>query len=188
MITEAAGPARIDALLRLFERAASPCFCRFWSFGGTKNEWLDRCAFHADENARELAAAIASGEETGVVAIADDEVVGWMKLGRRSQVPKLRRLPVYRSLDLGDEETTYSIGCLLVDPAWRRKGVARAMVEAAPALVRAWGGRAIEAYPRRASSPLHDEEALLGHEQLYVDLGFRVVHDVAPYPVYRNVL
>ena len=28
----------------LFDAAGSPCFCRFWHFTGTNNEWLDRCA------------------------------------------------------------------------------------------------------------------------------------------------
>ena len=188
MITEAVSATRTAALIVLFERASSPCFCRFWHFTGTKNEWLERCAFRPEDNANELAIAIAAGDETGVIAIDGDDVIGWMKVARRRRLPKLRRLPVYKSLDLGDEDTTFAIGCLLVDPAWRKKGVARAMLSAAPDLARSLGGRALEAYPRRASHPLYDEEAFLGPEALYVDLGWKAVHDVAPYPVYRTVL
>ena len=36
--------ATLDALAALFERAESPCFCRYWHFEGDKNAWLDRCA------------------------------------------------------------------------------------------------------------------------------------------------
>ena len=121
--------------------------------------------------------------------IADeDRIVGWMKLSARAVVPKLRALPVYRSLDLGPEDTTLSIGCLLVDPRARRRGVARALVTGAETHARARGARAIEAYPRRSSEPLHDEEAWQGPEQLFRELGFAPVVDLAPYPVYRKVL
>ncbi|MBX3231607.1 MAG: GNAT family N-acetyltransferase [Labilithrix sp.] len=179
----------LAGLQALFAAAHSSCYCRWWHFGGTKNEWLDRCAHRPEENAAEQAAAVRAGEAgaRGLVAIDDaGAVVGWLKLTPRSAVRKLRSLPVYRSLDLGDEETTWSIGCLLVRPDRRRHGVARALVLAAPAFVRAGGGRAIEAYPRRADYPLSDEEAWHGHEAMYRAAGFEVVHDEPPYPVLRR--
>lgn len=188
----AVAPELLAAVRGLFGRASSSCFCRFWHFQGTKNEWLDRCANAPEANAHELERAVSAGDPSAraLVALerATGDAIGWMKLTARSEVPKLRALPVYRALDLGDERTTFSIGCLLVDPAQRRRGVARALVSAAPPFVARWGGRAIEAYPRRASAPLYDEEAWQGHEALFRELGFDVVHDVAPYPVYRKVL
>lgn len=185
---EALDEARLPSLLGLFEAASSPCFCRYWHFVGTKNEWLDRCANHPEENAAELEAAVRLHDPTarGLVAVDTNEiVVGWMKLTARAHLPKLRALPVYRSLDLGDDATTFSVGCILIHPDFRRRGVARALVRAAPSFVRAWGGRAVEAYPRRSSEPLHAEEAWQGPESVFVSEGFEVVHDVAPYPVYR---
>ena len=93
--------------------------------------------------------------------------VGWMKLAPRALLPKLRRQGVYRALDLGDDAGVWSIGCFLVHPDHRRHGVARALVEAAPEYVRAWGGRAVEAYPHRVPHPPHDEEAWMGPESLF---------------------
>jgi GNAT superfamily N-acetyltransferase len=189
---EIAGPEHAARLRALFDACASTCFCRYWHFTGTKNEWLERCALRPEENASELERALASGpDETarGLVAVTGDgDVVGWMKLTARAALPKLRALPVYRALDLGREETTFGVGCVLVDPRHRRRGVARALVEAAPERARAWGARAIEAYPRRSHDALHDEEAWQGPERIFVALGWEVVHDVAPYPVYRNVI
>jgi GNAT superfamily N-acetyltransferase len=179
------------ALARLFEAASSPCFCRYWHFTGNKNEWLDRCAHRPEENRAELEAALAAGDPSarGLVAIEDDgTVVGWMKLTPRAAVAKLRALPVYRALDLGPEDTTLSVGCFLIDPSARRRGVARALLGAAEAIGRASGARAVEGYPRRAAEPLHDEEAWQGPERVFVELGFEAVHDLAPYPVYRKVL
>jgi GNAT superfamily N-acetyltransferase len=191
MRVERATHAHFEQLRALFEACSSSCFCRWWHFEGTKNEWLDRCAHRPEENAGELERALASGDASGDgLVVIDDEgrVVGWMKLSPRAAVPKLRRLPVYRALDLGPEDTTFSIGCFLVDPRARRRGVARALVSAAAEHASARGARAIEAYPRRAAEPLHDEEAWQGPEQLFRELGFEAVHGVAPYPVYRKVL
>jgi GNAT superfamily N-acetyltransferase len=173
------------ALRALFDRVGSSCFCRYWHFRGNKNEWLDRCAHRPEENAAELDEALAGGGAEGLVAIDRDEVIGWMKLTPRLRVAKLRNLPVYRSLALGDEATTFAIGCFLVDPRHRRSGVALALLRAAPAIARARGAAALEAYPRRSSEPLHDEEAWQGPERIFVESGFHVIHDVAPYPVYR---
>lgn len=179
----------------LFADASSTCACRYWHFTGNKNAWLDRCAHAPEENMAEQRRAASEGDPTAEGLVALDEgapanapALGWMKLTRRSAVPKLRALPVYRGLDLGPEDTTYAIGCFLVAPAARRTGVARALLAAAEDHARAAGARAIEGYPRRSAEPLHDEEVWQGPEALFVGAGWDVVHDVAPYPVYRKVL
>jgi GNAT superfamily N-acetyltransferase len=181
----------------LFVRASSPCFCRWWHFAGTKNEWLARCATEPGVNRAEAEEAIARGDGSalGLVACDGTEVVGWLKLSPRASVPKLRRLPIYRALDLGPDEGVWSIGCFLVDPARRGQKVASTLLNAAPSYVRAQGGVAIEAYPRHAHEsehgPLHDDEALMGPEALFVGRGFvRVAEREAMkmYPVYRLTL
>jgi GNAT superfamily N-acetyltransferase len=183
----------LTQLHALFEAAASGCFCRYWHFEGTKNDWLDRSANRPEKNAAELDAAVRAKDPSarGLVArdpAAGSVVVGWMKLTARVHVPKLRNVPVYRSIELGDDVTTFSIGCFLVHPEARGRGVARALVEAAPAFVRRWGGRAIEAYPRRSAEPLHPEEAWQGPESVFVRAGYELVHDQPAYPVYRLLL
>ena len=191
MRIERVSPQHLEGLFALFEAASSSCFCRYWHFEGTKNEWLDRCAHRAEENRAELDAAVRERREDGegVVAVASDgTVVGWMKLVRRSAIPKLRRLPVYRSLDLGDEDATLAIGCFLVHPAHRRAGVARALIAGGEAIARERGASAIEAYPRRSTSPLYDEEAWQGPESAFVASGFEHVAGDPPYPVCRKVL
>lgn len=188
-------PATFPAFEALLAEAHSTCACRYWHFTGNKNAWLERCAFRPEENVAEQRAAVIARDGTaeGLLACrreaaAGDPALGWVKLARLDRVPKLRSLPVYRALDLGPEDVTLAIGCFLVSPAARRKGVARALVEGAVAHARAVGAHAIEGFPRRSSEPLYDEEVYQGPERLFVEAGFEVLHDVAPYPVYRKVL
>jgi GNAT superfamily N-acetyltransferase len=186
-------PALAAAWAALFEASGSACFCRWWHFEGGKNDWLARCFHEPGRNCDEQMALVQAGvpEARGLLAMEDgvgagpETAIGWMKLAPRASLPKLRRQGAYRPLDLGADEGVWSIGCLLVRRDRRRRGVARTLVEAAPAQVRAWGGAAVEAYPHRVAHALHDEEAWMGPEGLFVTLGWRAVHDVAPYPVYR---
>jgi GNAT superfamily N-acetyltransferase len=109
-----------------------------------------------------------------------------MKLAPRAAVPKLTSQSVYRSLAF--EPGTWTIGCFLVHPEYRQKGVARALVEAAETIVASWGGRFLEAHPRRSEVPLHDEEAWQGPERLFIERGWAKTHAMEPYPVYRKVI
>jgi hypothetical protein len=106
-------------------------------------------------------------------------------------VPKLYAQRVYRGLPCfeGDREGVFTIGCILVDPARRRSRVAESMLARAVTTVRERGGRAIEAFPRRAED-ISDAQAWTGPFSLYTRAGFRVVHDFAlqSYPVMRLVL
>jgi GNAT superfamily N-acetyltransferase len=178
------------AWVALFEGCGVACFCRYWHFAGGKNEWLARCFERPAENRDEQLARLGEGsdEAKGLVAVEGGVVVGWMKLAPRAIVGKLRRQGAYRGLDLGSDDGVWSIGCFLVHPEHRRRGVARALIEAADAQVRAWGGKAIEAYPHRAGYALRDEEAWMGPEGLLVKQGYVATHEDGPYPVYRKDL
>ena len=182
----------LPAWAALFEASGSACFCRWWHFEGTKNEWLARCFEDPARNRAEQSELVERGavEARGLLALEGDrdEAIGWIKLAPRALLPKLRRQGAYRPLDLGDDDGVWSVGCLLVRPDRRRQGVARALVRAAPDQVRAWGGRAVEAYPHRVAHALHDEEAWMGPESVFVTERWQLVHDIAPYPVYRKLL
>jgi GNAT superfamily N-acetyltransferase len=179
-----------DAWAALFERSGSPCFCRWWHFTGTKNEWLARCAERPELNRDEQRASLAihAPQSSGLVAMDGELAIGWMKVTRRVLLPKLLNLGPYRSLPRDPEEPVWSIACFLVDPARRHQGVASALIEGSFDYVRAQGGTAIEAYPRRSDHPLHDEEGWMGTAALFTARGFVEVGGEGPYPVMRHAL
>lgn len=211
MRIERLAAAHLEAFRALFEAVGSGCYCRFWHFTGNKNEWLDRCAHRPHENLEEQARAVESADPSGEGLVALDDtlpeearVVGWVKLAPRVAVPKLTSLPVYRAIppEAGAEDATWTIGCFLVHPAARKRGVARALALGAEAHARARGGRVLEAHPRRPvhGEPLYDEEVWQGPEKLFRDLGYVEVRSHQPeagggassgpfpYPLYRKAL
>ena len=187
---EALGEANAPLWVRLFEICGSSCFCRYWHFEGNKNEWLARSVEEPLRNRDEQLALLRSGATAarGLLARDGDEVVGWMKLAPRAALPKLRRLGPYRMLTLGPDEGVYCIGCLLVAPNRRGQGAAETLIRSADRFVLAWGGFAVEAFPRNAGRRLHDEEAWMGTTELFAACGFTAVAGEAPYPVMRRTL
>ena len=183
-------PENVATWEALFEACASSCFCRYWHFEGNKNEWLARCAHDATRNRDEHVASVRAGEAAarGLVALEDGSAVGWMKLCPKEEMGKLTRLGVYKGQGADAGAGVFVIGCLLVRPDRRRRGVARALVKGAEDQVREWGGTAIEAYPRHFDGPLHDEEAWMGPEKVFVECGFTKVAGEGPYPVLRKDL
>ena len=189
MKIELVAPHHLDALADLFRACESPCFCRYWHFEGDKNAWLERCALSPTVNEAEMRADVVRGEARarGLVALEEDQVVGWMKLAPRATLPKLRNRGPYRALGRGPDDGVLSIGCMLVRPDMRKKGVARALVTEAPRIARTLGARAIEAYPHAAEG-LGDHEIWMGPNALFASLGFERVTGEYPYPVLRLVL
>lgn len=194
LIARAVEPDDAEPLARLFEREGCPCYCRYWHFQGTNKEWEARVAFAQHESRRELVEAVRaqSVEGRGLVALSGarpGEIVGWLKLLPRPALAKLLARSPYKALDAEGPTEVLSIGCLLIDPAERRRGVARALVAAAVEEAGKQGALAIEAYPRDVREKVHDGELWMGPRSVYDALGFVPVRgDGGQYPVLRRLL
>jgi len=195
--TAPAGPEHEAGLRALFEAASCPCYCRFWHFEGTNNEWLERCANAPAESATDFMTALAKGEDEarGVVALArtesgEDKLVGWLKVAPARIMRKAYERRFYKQLPVfqGDREGVFLLGCTLVHPAARKRGVATALVAGAVQLAPAWGARALEALPRRPRESVVDEELWTGPMGAFEKNGFTEVGGLEPYPVLRRSL
>jgi len=140
-------PARAEhgaALAELFARAEVACHCRYWHFNGNTNAWLDRCANGERVNGIEMRDALDSGsdEMSGVVALDGTTAIGWLKLSPAKSVSKLYEQRLYRRLPCfdGPREGVFTVGCFLVDPVCRKRGVASALLRGAIHVARDCGG------------------------------------------------
>lgn len=184
-------PEHTEALVQLFERCDNACFCRYLHFSGDKHAWQDRLANAPAQNKSEFVAeARARGAEArGVIALAPaGRAVGWLKVSRASDVDKLYQQRLYRGLPCFDRpsQAVFTLGCFLVDPDYRGRGLSRELIRAGIALARAEGAVSVEALPRGelAHSP---PERWLGRPSALLAEGFQIVHDFEPYPVLRLV-
>lgn len=190
-------------LAALYEVAEAPCHCRYWHFAGDKNEWLERCFLRPEENRRELEEAVAALREDalGVVAElargtqpggheADAGFVGWCKITPAPVIPKAYEQRFYRGLDCfsGERATVWFVGCVLVHPAYRKRGLSERLVRGAVELARSLGGTAVEAFPRRVCASVADGELWMGPAGAYERSGFVEVGGEDPYPVLRTEL
>ncbi len=183
--------ADAPALNELFRRSGCGCHCRYWHFQGDKNGWLDRLRFTPEDSARELTADLADATLglKGVIAVEGARVMGWMKICAAPRLAKLYAQRPYRGMpDLGaDRPGVFAIGCALVDPAERRRGLTRGLLDAAVEAAQRAGATAVEAFPRDASL-LGDEELWMGPYQIFVERGFRIAQAIGQYPVLRKEL
>lgn len=179
------------AVSELFHRAGVPCFCQYYDFAGDHREWQNRCANDRAENERRLRADLHAERMSAVLAVAPGEmVIGWARIAKAAHMSKLYENRLYRALPVlaeGDRTQTYAVACFLVDPEYRRQGVARQLLEGALRLALSLSASAIEAFPRGATD-VSDGEQWTGPKALYEDAGFERVSDFEPYPVYRKIL
>ena len=98
-----------------------------------------------------MAARIDAGEMDGFLAYAGGEPVGWLNAQPYHKLPhacaRLEIVPP--ALDVPPHEAA-AIVCFVVAPDWRRRGVARALLDGALASFAARGIRVVDAFPWKA--------------------------------------
>jgi GNAT superfamily N-acetyltransferase len=167
-----------------FHRAPSGrgCFCMYWHFGGDNRAWQLQ---QEQDNESAKQQLVLTKKTFGLLLFADNSVRATVQLEPRVTLTKLTVKMPYR--DLGPPDGVWSVGCLLVDPAYRRRGFARALITEAIGWTRTMGAIALEAYPRLGDE-LRDDEVWTGPNELFRSLGFVCVREHGQYPVLRREL
>jgi ribosomal protein S18 acetylase RimI-like enzyme len=139
---------------------------------------------HGDGLRDGLETLVRQGEEPGLVAYAGDAPVGWVALAPRDAYPRLNRSPKLKPVD---DEPVWSITCFYIDRRHRRRGVAKALLQAAVDHARARGAQEVEAYPvdtsRRTSAA--SAELYTGTLRLFEQAGFREIARRGGRPIVR---
>ncbi|MDG6956579.1 MAG: GNAT family N-acetyltransferase [Nitrososphaerota archaeon] len=96
-------------------------------------------------NQREL---VKSGVSHGILVYADGDPVGWCQYGVSGEFPRIDNAAKYRNVPPADAGAElWRITCFCVDKKFRRKGAAKAGLQAAMSSIRKKGGGTVEAYP-----------------------------------------
>jgi ribosomal protein S18 acetylase RimI-like enzyme len=188
-------PARRADFLRFFDHERGPafadnpdwakCYCHYYHVP----KELDWSTFTAEDNRRAMGARIEVGEMEGFLAYADGDVVGWLNAQPRHKLQHAcARLGVASPAPDVPAHEAAAIVCFVVAPAWRRRGVARALLDAALASFAARGIRVVDAYPFKAGPEAGASDHYHGPPSLFRAAGFAVVDENDDVTVMRREL
>jgi len=145
------------------------CWCQSWR-GVIRSPDPDAL----DDNRSRLERQVRDhGPAPGVIAYLDREPIGWCGLGPRAAMPRLARS---RTIPAVDDAPVWSIGCFVVRPGYRRRGVTRVLLDGAIAYAQAQGAPCIEAYPiDPAGTRVSTSFGFVGFVSTFEAAGFRRV-------------
>jgi len=147
-------PALVGDYLRFFDHETGPafadnpewatCYCHYYEVP-VAISWP---ALNGPANRGAMEARIASGEMEGFLAYADDAVVGWVNAQpyHKLQHACARLRIAAPPLPVPQHEAA-AIVCFVTAPEWRRRGVARALLDGALANFTARGLALVDAFP-----------------------------------------
>ncbi len=166
LTVERLAPERWDDFLSLHSEAngAGWCRCVAW-WVPTWEDWGDRSQA---ENTALRSELCKRGENDGLLAYSGNEPVGWCQLGPRDRLRKL-----VAQFGREPDDLVWAVTCFLVAPAWRRRGVATTLLDAAVSTARDAGAELLEGYPRVGTDELG--EMWTGSSGLFEQAGFVVV-------------
>ena len=115
------------------------CWCQYW-----RQSSSDYSRRGPGGGERALRTQLEGSPSPGVLAYVDGDAAGWCGLWPRQRVERLVRS---RTIPEVDDVPVWSIVCFLVRVGYRRRGVARALLDGAIDYARRAGAPALEAYP-----------------------------------------
>src|SRR5438309_2130901 len=135
--------------------ACGGCWCMWPRVPRGGKLWEDLKGAKNKERFRRL---VRADKVHGVLAFCGETPVGWCCFGPRRTFP---RLETVLALNRDWSEDTWSIVCFYIPAAWRGRGIATQLLEAATRHALALGAREIEGYPVVPNKPAEPLSAAL---------------------------
>jgi ribosomal protein S18 acetylase RimI-like enzyme len=180
-------PSLIKDFLNFFDNIAfsdnpewGGCYCHFYHFPGNMEQW-EKCTKEQNRNA--TINLIKEEVMTGYLAFADNEPVGWCNVNSKDAYEKT---PIDSESNDTPIGKVASVVCFLIAPAYRKKGVARKLLDHAMKNLEEKDFAWIEAYPRKGD--LSDAHSYHGPISLFSSEGFSVVTEVEHFLLMRKAL
>jgi GNAT superfamily N-acetyltransferase len=149
--------------------ACNGCWCMYWRIGSAYRHRP------RDLNRRDLRRVVQNGPPPGLLAFHGDLVVGWCQITPRDSLPWLNRTWRVRRVD---SIPVWSISCFYVRIGYRRRGITRALIQAALETARNAKAPAVEAYP--LDGDLSPSATSTGYASTFVRAGFKEVARHSP--------
>jgi ribosomal protein S18 acetylase RimI-like enzyme len=153
----------------------SICYCFSYHFIGTKEQW------NKDNNRSSTIKCINDRKMSGYLAYSGDKPVGWCNVNNRLNYERL--LKYYDLID-NLEDKVCSIVCFLINPDFRRQGIAQNILGQICIDYTLQNYDYIEAYPGKGK--LSSEGHFKGPLELYEKFDFKIVKEFDDYFVVRK--
>jgi GNAT superfamily N-acetyltransferase len=144
------------------------CWCQYW-----RQSSSDYRGGGPGSGELNLKRQVYEGPCPGLIAYIGGEPVGWLGFWPRD---RLQRLVRSRTIPQVDDLPVWSIVCFLIRVGYRRKGVARALLQGAIEFARSNGIAVLEAYPIDSQGERIDVAfAYVGFTHMFESVGFQRV-------------
>jgi len=186
-IVKPLSPELIDDFLYYFDEIGfsnnpdwSGCYCYFHYCPGSTQDWMARTKKQNREASKSL---ILSRKLNGFLAYDNDTPIGWINVDLKENYLKL---PIDKEIEGSIKGTIASIVCFLIAPTYRKKGIARKLLQESIKQLKNKGIKIIESYPRVGD--LSDAHSYHGPFSLYKAEGFKVVKELENIYVMQKIL
>ena len=162
----------LAVLAGLFAGSWSTRHCWCTAFCSTRRQFS--LGWFGGGNARHFAAMVARDSiPMGVLAVQDEQVIGWCACGPRSRyvVAATPRTRTLRDRPTEERARVWFVPCFFVKDGYRGRGVTFALARAAVDLARREGAVAIEGSPLSTSAG-HGDGDFAGFEEVFAAAGF----------------
>ncbi len=195
IVVKPLAPALAGDFLRFFDHergvafADNPewanCYCHFYEVPVA----IDWASLSGAQNRTAIQARIEVGEMEGFLAFDGSEPIGWLNAQPRHKLPhcfdRMRVLPT--PLPCPPYEAAVIV-CFIVAPAWRRRGIARALLAEGLSSLAARGFKLVDAFPFKAGDSELAADHYHGALSTFVAAGFATLTETDAITVVRKFL
>lgn len=195
VVVKPLSPALTGDFLAFFDHERGPafadnpdwasCYCHYYEVPVA----IDWPSLTGEQNRVAMRARIETGEMEGFLAYDGDHPVGWLNAQPRHKLPhcfhRLRVPPT--PLPCAPYEAAVIV-CFIIAPAWRRRGVARALLRAALSSLAARGFSLVDAFPYKRRDSQTAADHYHGALSMFTAAGFAPLDETDTVTVVRKFL
>ena len=177
----------LDDFLYFFDRVAfsdnpdwASCYCTYYHIACSDGQWAGRSK---EENRKCAREGIMAGKMKGHLAYVNGSPVGWCNANDKENYA---RVTADENLRGPAQDKVGAIVCFIIGPGYRKKGIARQLLEEACAVFLREGYGYAEAYPRKEAS--NDAHHYHGPLSMYQKAEFQVYREYPDFFMVRKRL